>query len=527
MRLAAVGLLLAVHSAAAADGAPQSQAADRPHLLFVIFDDWGLHAGAYGTKWIKTPGFDRVAREGLLFRNAYTPVAKCSPSRAILLTGRHAWQLEAAANHWPAFPAEYKVWPEVLVEQGWHVGFTGKGWGPGTALDAAGEPRRLTGMPFQQKTAPPPATGIGRNDYAANFAAFLDAVPAGAPWCFWYGAVEPHRPYEAGSGERLGGKSPADLDQVPGYWPDDPVVRTDILDYAYEVEHADRHLERMLAELERRALLDRTVVIVTSDHGMPFPRVKGYAYHDSNHVPLAIRWPAGIRAAGRTIDDFVDFTDLAPTILDLAGIDAARCGMKPITGRSWRPILESRQDGQVEPARDHVLLGKERNDVGRPMDQGYPIRGMVTREFLLLRNFEPSRWPAGNPETGYLDTDSSPTKTLILERGRRDRTDRFWAWNFGKRPGVELYRLPDDRDCLHNLADSVPLAAARAALEEKLAAELRRQNDPRILGHGEVFDAYPTANAAVRGYYERWRRGEAPAASWVNPSDVEPEPLDD
>jgi N-sulfoglucosamine sulfohydrolase len=104
------------------------------------------------------------------------------------------------------------------------------------------------------------------------------------------------------------------------------------------------------------------------------------------------------------------------------------------------------------PERDHVLIGKERTDVGRPHNWGYPIRGIVTASHLYLRNYEPTRWPAGNPETGYLDTDGSPTKTLILELGRQNRADHFWQLNFGMRPAEELYDVRTDTDCVHNLA---------------------------------------------------------------------------
>lgn len=520
-------LLTASSGACASPAAANGRAAEgerRPNILLAIADDWGAHAGAYGTPWVRTPAFDRVAREGLLFRRAYTPVAKCAPSRAIALTGRHAWQLEEAGNHMAFFPAKFTTWPETLARHGWTVGMTGKGWGPGVAVDAEGRPRTLVGKPYDRRQATPPTRAVAKIDYAANFADFLDEAPRDAPWCFWYGSLEPHRGYEAGSGERLGGKRLADVDRVPAYWPDDPVVRRDMLDYALEVEHADRHLGRMLDELARRGLLDDTLVIVTSDHGMPFPRVKGYAYHDSNHVPLAIRWPRGVRRPGRTIDDFVDFTDLAPTVLDVARIDPATSGMRPITGRSWRSIWESEREGRVDAARDFTLVGKERTDVGRPADVGYPIRGIVTADRLLLRNYEPSRWPAGNPETGYLDTDGGPTKSLILERGRRDRSDQFWRLNFGLRGGVELYDLARDPDCVRNLADDTAVAGQQSQLLARMEAELKRQGDPRMEGRGRVFDEYPPTQGA--GFYERHRRGERPKAGWVEPTDFEPAPIE-
>jgi arylsulfatase A-like enzyme len=242
-----------------------------------------------------------------------------------------------------------------------------------------------------------------------------------------------------------GGKSTADVERVPACWPDSPVVRNDLLDYAFEVEHFDRHLARMLDRLEQRRLLEDTLVVVTSDHGMPFPRVKGQAYAGSNRVPLAMMWKRGLKRPGRVVDDFVSFIDLAPTFIELAGLEWSKTGMAPATGRSLTDILFSETSGRVIPARDHVLIGKERHDVGRPHDWGYPIRGIVKGEWLYLHNFETTRWPAGNPETGYLNCDAGPTKTEILNAHRRNPADLHWALCFGKRPAEELYDVRQDR----------------------------------------------------------------------------------
>lgn len=504
-----------------------SRAAEPPNILFAIADDWGFgHASAYGAKWVDTPAFDRVARDGILFTRAYTPNAKCAPSRACILTGRNSWQLEAAANHICYFPEKFRGWPEALVEQGWHVGHTTKGWGPGVANDAEGRPRQMTGIPYNGKRVKPPTTGIAPADYAGNFDDFLAAAPAGTPWCFWYGALEPHRNYEFGSGIKLGKKQPSDIDRVPGYWPDNETVRTDMLDYALEIEHFDAHLGRMLASLEQRGLLENTLVIVTSDHGMPFPRCKGSAYEASNHVPLAAMWKGGIAAPGRTVRDFVSFIDFAPTILELAGIPWDRSGMAPSSGRSLSDVFRSTTSGQVVPERDHVLIGMERHDIGRPHDAGYPIRGIVRDDTIYLHNFEPSRWQACNPETGYLNVDAGATKSLILEARRADAADRAWALCFGKRPGDELYDLRNDPDCVRNLAADAQHQVTLAKLREELFAELRKQGDPRMDGRGEVFDAYPHSNPQHRGFYERFMAGEKLQAGWVLPSDFEPHPLD-
>ena len=494
----------------------------RPNILIAIADDWSFgHAGAYDCTWVKTPAFDRVAREGVLFNRFYTPSAKCSPSRSAILTGRNPWQLGPAANHWPTFPPEFRSYPETLGAQGYFVGMTMKGWGPGDAKDIQGNPRQMTGIPFNKRSATPPTAEISKNDYASNFTDFLSANTDSKPWCFWYGGVEPHRAYEYGSGIAKGGKKLTDIPRVPAYWPDTETVRNDMLDYAFEVEHFDRHLERMLQELESRGQLENTIVIVMADNGMPFPRGKGQNYEIANHLPLAIRWPAGIPAPGRIVDDYVSVIDLAPTLLEIAGVAWKDSGMAPATGRSLLPLLLSDRSGIVDASRDHVILGRERNDVGRPNDEGYPVRSIVKNGLLFSRNFEPSRWPTCNPETGYLDCDSSPTKSEILQAHRKNAADPFWALAFGKRGEEELYDLNSDPDCVLNLASSAELMPLKATLNAQLEADLRAQEDPRILGRGAEFDAYPYANDIQRGFYTRFRSG-GPLLKSFNKDDFEP-----
>lgn len=515
-------------SPVSANANDQAAIRNRPNILLAIADDWGYgHASAYGCKWTTTPGFDRVAREGLLFTHAYTPNAKCAPSRACLLTGRNSWQLEAACNHICFFPTKFKTYAEALAEKGYFVGKTTKGWGPGVANDEAGKARLMAGRSFDARKAEPPAKGIGNSDYAGNFADFLQAAPAGAPWCFWYGAVEPHRAYEYGSGVAKGGKRLSDIDRIPGYLPDNEVVRNDMLDYGYEVEHFDRHLGRMLDLIAQRGELDNTLVVVTSDHGMPFPRAKGNAYDASNHVPLAIMWKGRIQSPGRVIDDYVSFVDLAPTFLEAAGLAWSDSGMQPTVGRTLSDIFAATTGGRVNRERNHVLIGQERHDIGRPHDWGYPIRGIVKNDMLFLQNFESSRWPACNPETGYLNCDGGPAKTEVLNTRTDPKQRNFWQLCFGKRAGEELYDLKRDPDCLKNLADDPSSQASKQALQQQMIAELKAQDDPRMFGRGQVFEEYPYADAALRGFYERHMRGEKLQAGWVNPSDFAPAPLND
>jgi hypothetical protein len=496
----------------------------RPNILIAIADDISYpHMGAYGTAWIKTPGFDRVAGEGILFMNAYTPNAKSSPSRACLLTGRNSWQLDAAANHVPVFPPEFLSFVEVLGEKGYYTGYTAKGWAPGLAADSTGKPRQLTGRPFNSRKLDPPAGGISGNDYASNFEEFLDSRTKGQPFCFWYGATEPHRRYEYGSGVSKGGKKTADIDRVFSFWPDNEIVRNDLLDYAFEIEHFDKHLVRMLDILEKEGELDNTIIIVTADNGMPFPRAKGQAFEYSNHVPLAIMWGQGIRKRGRILYDYVSFIDIAPTVLEAAGIGESESGMKEISVKSLIGIFRSSKNKIADKSRDYVLIGRERNDVGRPGDAGFPVRGVISEGFLYLRNYKSERWPAGNPETGYLDVDGSPTKTLILNMRRSGESGEYWKYNFGKRSSEELYYLGNDRDCMNNLANDAGYNNLKRRLNERLYNELLVEGDPRAFGKGDVFDAYPYAEDKHRDFYTKFRKGEIKRADagWVDSTDFE------
>lgn len=118
---------------------------------------------------------------------------------------------------------------------------------------------------------------------------------------------------------------------------------------------------------------------------------------------MAIMWGKGIKNPGRIVDDFISFIDIAPTLLETAGIKESGRGMQPIEGRSFTDLFYSGEKGKVDSIRDHVLIGKERHDVGRPDNVGYPIIGIIKDGFFYLKNFKTDRWPSGNPETGYTE----------------------------------------------------------------------------------------------------------------------------
>jgi arylsulfatase A-like enzyme len=227
---------------------------------------------------------------------------------------------------------------------------------------------------------------------------------------------------------------------------------------------------------------------------MPFPFVKGQIHEDAFHLPLAMRWPAAIKP-GRVVEDFINVRDFAPTYLELAGL-------KPhpqMTGKSLVNILKNDKSGMIEK-RDTMLVGKERHDLGRANDMGYPVRAIRTQDWLYVHNFQPDRWPAGDPETDFGNCDPSPTKEVLKVLG-----GHYYDLSFGKRQPDELYRLNDDRECVRNLAHDLAFKDILEDLRYRMMDLLKEEGDPRALGQPEVFEAYQYQGGRTKAY-ETWLR---------------------
>ena len=437
----------------------------RPNILFCFADDWAWpHASIAGDKVVKTPTFDRVAREGVLFENAFVSAPSCTPSRSAIVTGQWHWRLEQGGNLWSTLPAKFTVYPDLLEKKGYHVGFTRKGWGPGYD-EPGGRTRNPAGPRYK------------------DFAKFLEARPEGAPFCFWFGSFDPHRGYKWRSGVESGMK--LDDVEVPACLPDSEEVRTDLCDYYWKVQRFDREVGELLAILEEKGELDNTLVVMSGDNGLPFPRCKSNLYDNGTNVPLAVRWPARVKG-GRVVEDFISLSDLAPTYLEAAGLKPA----KDMTGRSFLDVLRSGKSGRVDPKRDRVFTGMERHTARRAGGVGYPMRAIRTHDYLYIRNFKPDRWPAGDPE-GYGDIDGSPTKSYMMKHRDDPKVKRLFELGFGKRPAEELYDLRKDPDQLNNAAGKSEYTKIKKELATALMAKLKATKDPRVVGGAEVFDKYP------------------------------------
>jgi uncharacterized sulfatase len=481
----------------------------RPNILFVIADDQSYpDASVYGAGNFHTPAFDSVAARGVLFTSAFVAAPQCSPSRAAILTGRNIWRLEEAGTHSSYFPKKFTVITDVLEAAGYSVGFTGKGWGPGNWKDA-GWKRNPAGTEFNERLFESvPATGISKVDYAGNFEDFLKEKPGDKPFFFWFGSHEPHRAYEYGSGRKAfpnEGKA-----HFPKFLPEDDTIATDWLDYAMEISWYDRQLSKILDLLRRSGQLDKTIVVVTADNGMPFPYAKANLQEYGIHVPLAICGP-GIKG-GRRVDDLVSLVDLAPTFAEVAGLPP----MKQVSGQSLLPILKD--DGKRE-ARAVIYAGRERHTHARPDNVGYPARAIRTKQYLFIWNIKADRWPAGDPppvhpspdvspdlspiQVGYEDVDDSPTKRIMLRR--KDHWPREYDLAFAKRPAEELYDIQADPECLRDLAGDPLYTPICNDLRKRLLGKLREEGDPRVSGNGDIFESYPRFGKMrpFNGFHER------------------------
>lgn len=436
--------------------------AKRPNILILIADDWSFpHASGLGTRGLKTPNIDRLITRGKTFKKAFVAAPSCSPSRASILTGRFPHSLKEGGNLWGTLPAEFPCFTDFLERSGYLVGFTGKGWGPGS-LEGSGRTRNPAGDRFK------------------NIQEFLAKRKKDEPFFFWYGSINPHRPYKAGAGLEAGLKL-EDV-KVPPVWPDTKEVRSDILDYFEEVMAFDREVGQVLEALEKAGLLENTLIFVLSDNGMPFPRAKANLYDLGTHVPLIVSWP-GRCPAGTQSQSFISYTDLSPTILDAAGLPYP----EGTHGKSFFHLVTSDKEDKT---RTKVFFERERHANVRKGDLSYPARAIRTDHWLYIRNFRAERWPAGDPETHFAvgpfgDIDDGPTKqALVKMRTGTLKEKMLWELSMDVRPEDELYDLSADPFQMDNLAYNYKHLEMKHRMRGKLEAWMRETADPRLADGG-------------------------------------------
>ena len=504
----------------------------RPNILFAFADDWGRQASIYaqvdgaGTinDAVQTPNFDRVARAGVLFKNAFVNAPSCTPCRSSLVSGQYFWRTgRGAILQGAVWDMDIPSWPLLLRDSGYHLGKSYKVWSPGTPSDApigrqqyAFEKAGGRINQFSQHATKLVASGktVAQakqellDEVRKNFAMFLSEREQDQPFCFWYGPTNVHRKWVRGSGKTLWGIDPDSLKgKLPPFLPDVPTVREDIADYLGEVQAFDAGLGVLLEELTQAGIYDNTLIAVSGDHGPAgFPHGKCNLYDFGTRVSLAVSGPNV--QGGRLVDDLVSLPDLAPTFLEAGGVEPPAV----MTARSLWSVLQAKSEGQVDPARSQVFMGRERHvEMARAGYLPYPQRAIRTANYALIINFKPDRYPLGDPylldsdhppstddvtETTFVtlpDEDAGPTKAWLVDH----RDDSEWKSTFqmayGKRPREELFDLRKDPHQMHNVAGDPAYEQVLTDLRKRLMDVLINSGDPRVVNDGEFFETPPMA----------------------------------
>lgn len=500
-----------------------SEPGRRPNILFAFGDDFGRYASIYAQLekdnrldgLVDTPNFDRIAREGVLFMNAHVPAPSSTPCRSSICSGQYFWRTgRGAILNGAVWDESIPTFPLLLERNGYHIGFTYKVWSPGTVKDApyGGDRNRYAGRgnafcSFSQNVSKAPERQYGEakqrlyDEVAGNFEDFLAEREGDEPFCYWWGPTNTHRPWVKGSGKELWGIDPDDLKgKMPPFLPDVPEIREDFADYLGEVMAFDRGLGVLLDILEERGELDRTLIVVSGDHGIPgFPRGKTNLYDFGTRVGLAVRYPSSVEG-GRIVEDFVNLMDLAPTFLEFGETEIPDV----MTGHSLKPLLESGRSGQVEAGRTFVVTGRERHVAGaREGNLPYPQRAVVTARYKYIRNFAPNRWPVGTLENGLPDIDRGPTKDWFIANFRNPDYAREVELGFGKRPYEELYDLDKDPWEMNNLVYDPKYQKVRRELSVLMDSTLISTGDPRMDEGVCIYDLPPFTDPAGKSAPQR------------------------
>jgi N-sulfoglucosamine sulfohydrolase len=530
-----------------------------PNILFLFADDWGRYASIYSevngkggiNDVVRTPNFDKVARQGVLFRNAHVNAPSCTPCRSSLLSGQYFWRTgRGAILRGAVWDDSIPAFPLLLRDAGYNIGKSYKVWSPGTPADAPFGGQNYAfqkaGGRFNQFSenvtkliADGKAIDVAKeelyNEIRTNFKDFLTSRESGKPFCFWFGPTNVHRAWTKGSGQKLWNLDPDSLKgKMPPYLPDVPEVREDLADYFGEIAALDAGIGVLLAELDRTGERDNTLIVISGDHGAPgFPHGKCNLYGFGTGVSLAISGP-GVRG-GRVVDDFVNLTDLAPTYLEAAGLSVPAV----MTGRSLWPVLKSNKSGLVDPTRTWVATGRERHvEIARADYSPYPQRAIHTAEHLFIVNFHPERWPLGDPygldsdtaptaaqitattRVTLPDDDAGPTKAWLVGQRNSPEWKSHFDWVYGKRPKYELYDLKKDPHETKNVAEDPAYGTIKAQLEKQLMDELSRTGDPRLIDDGKFFET-PPMSGPLSDESEFWNKDKPkPKPGKRNPADA-------
>jgi arylsulfatase A-like enzyme len=440
-------------------------AQDRPNILVVLSDDHSAaHVGCYGNKEIKTPNLDRFAAEGVRFNRAYVASPQCVPSRAALMSGRSPVAIGMSRFSAP-FPADVKSYPEFLREKGYFTGLAGRTY----HLDGAErnpESRDVFARHHLKTFAPrfDFAKTAGNGNLAlGQYREFLDAVPKGKPFFLQLCFSDPHRPLDKDAIPEP--HDPKKL-TLPPFYPDTQLVREDFARYYDEISRFDMHFGQVLDELKKRGLTDNTLVLFIGDNGASQFRGKGTLFEFGIRVPLLVRWPGKLKA-GQATDTLISNEDIAPTLLEAAGLTPP----KDMTGRSFHRLLV----GAPYAAREFVFSERGAHGSGLPTQSAAFDLGRVVvgPRHKLIYN---ALWQIPYTPVDFAGDAFWKELTLLHKEGKLG--EPYASVLFApQRPMFELYDLQSDPHELKNLAGKPEVAGVEKELKAALHEWMILQKD--------------------------------------------------
>ncbi len=449
----------------------------QPNIVLIVGDDHDRSAlGCYGNSQVKTPHLDNLASEGIRFTRAYATTASCSPSRSVLLSGRHnhnngMYGLAHANHHFYSFE-NMQTLPGLLRDAGYRTGRIGKF-----------HLVPVSSYPFDEELGENGSNPVRMADQCDQF---LENNKE-RPFFLYFCPTDPHRtnarkdlPYEPDAhGNRKAGHEGvretyygADSLKVPYFLPDSPESRAELAQYYQSVSRLDQGVGRLSELLKKKGLWENTIVIYLSDNGMPVPGAKTTHYEPGVRLPLIVRNPfAGKK--GFACDELVSWLDIAPTLLDLAGAalpEATRQqGPGPTShlhGKSWKAVFD--EPGSFRS--DTLFLSHSFHGV----TQYYPMRTIVTHRYKLIWNIaHPLPFPYAS------DLQNSATWRAFLKSGASIYGKRS-VKAYQQRPPFELYDLEEDPYELVNKAYDPAFEAIRNKLQSSLKYFQKQTGDPWI-----------------------------------------------
>ncbi len=481
-------------------GLPSLRAAEK-NIIFYITDDMSQELGCYGNKIIQTPNMDALAKDGCLFTNAYATVASCSPSRSVIMTGLHnhangQYGLQHDYHNFACYPSVYPLaLPQVIKQAGYRTALIGK---------HHVAPEAVFHYDFMPKEA-------GRNTVAmVDAAREVIFAKDDKPFFIYFGAHDPHRDAKTldvpGKPNSFGNKpdhasypgvkevfyEPKDV-TVPVFLPDTAETRAELAQYYQSVSRVDFGLGHLIAMLKEAGVYDKTLIIVTSDHGMAFPGAKTTVYEPGLRVPMIVRNPY-VSKRGIKNTALISHVDITPTLLDFAGgLDVEKNAPKerlnvaaffkqmnlsrvdnhgPVFdhyhGHSWLNLMDKEED----PTRTTLFASHTFHEV----QMYYPMRAVREGDFKLIWNIaHPLAFPSAQ------DIWVGSAWQAQWQKGK----DAPWGLKtvdqYMHRPQFELYDLKYDPDETKNLANDPAHAKTLEALKAKLKQFQIEMNDPWVM----------------------------------------------